>query len=60
MVIPLILVKKKDDSFRISVDYRKLNKVMRKEEWPLPRINDILESFGGAKYFSIIDLKSGF
>ena len=57
---PVTLVQKKGGDFRMCVDYRKLNKVMKKEEWPLPRIQDILDSLGGAKYFSVLDLKSGF
>ena len=57
---PVILVKKKDGGHRMCVDYRKLNKVLRKDEWPLPRIQDILDTLGGSKYYSVLDLKSGF
>ena len=57
---PVILVKKKGGDFRMCVDYRRLNKVMRKEEWPIPLIQDIFDSFGGARYFSVLDLKSSF
>ena len=46
---PVILVKKKDQSHRMCVDYRKLNRVLRKEEWPIPRIQDILDSLGGGR-----------
>ena len=57
---PVILVKKKDGGHRMCVDYRKLNKVLKKDEWPLPRIQDILDTLGGSEYYSVLDLKSGF
>ena len=57
---PSILVKKKDGSNRLVVDYRGLNKQIEKTSWPLPRINDIIDSLVGNCYFSIIDLTSGY
>ena len=57
---PVVLVKKPDESYRMCVDYRKINRVLRKEEWPIPKIADILDNFHNAKYFSTLDLKSGF
>ena len=42
------------------MDYRAVNKVLRKDEWPLPRIQDILDTLGEAKFFSVLDLKAGF
>ena len=58
--VPSILLKKKDGSYRLVVDYRGLNKQIEKTSWPLPRINDVIESRDGNFYFSIIDLTSGY
>ena len=57
---PVVLVKKKNGSLRLCVDYRKLNAVTRKDSFPLPRIDSILESLKNAKWFSTIDLASGY
>ena len=57
---PLHLVKKKDGSYRPCVDYRKLNDVTVKDAYPLTRIDDGLQFLRGAKYFTTIDLKSGY
>jgi hypothetical protein len=56
----IVLVRKKDQSLRLCVDYRQLNKRTIKDAYALPRIEDILEGLGGAKYFSVLDMKSGY
>lgn len=58
---PLILIPKKDGvSHRLVLDYRQLNSVTVKDAYSLPRIDDILDSLGGASWFSCLDLDSGF
>jgi hypothetical protein len=61
---PIILVPKKgnekEKKWRLCIDYRQLNKKLVPDKYPLPRIEDILDQLGRAKFFSVLDLQSGF
>ena len=57
---PSLLVPKKDGTYRLVVDYRGLNKQIVKTYWPLPRINEVIDSLEGNMYFSNIDLLLGY
>ena len=57
---PVVLVKKKDGSFRFCVDFRRFNQRLVQDQYPLPLISDIHNSLGGSNYFSTIDMKSGY
>ena len=56
----VVLVNKKDGGRRFCVDYRALNEVTKKDSYPLPRADDVLESLSGARYFSHFDLVRGY
>ena len=57
---PVVLVKKKNGSIRFCIDYRKFNAVTRKDAYPLPRVDDTLDTLAGSKWFSTVDMLSGY
>ena len=56
----VLLVKKKDGTMRLCVDYCQLNKVTIKNKYPLPRIDDLMDQVIGDYVFSKIDLRSSY
>ncbi|GFW60632.1 hypothetical protein TNCV_569781 [Trichonephila clavipes] len=57
---PIVMVKKKDGSSRMCIDYRKLNLKLVKDKFPLPVIEDVLDTLQEAKVYSTLDLRNGF
>jgi transposase InsO family protein len=57
---PLILVKKPDGSWRPCVDYRRVNLVSKGDAYPLPRLDDLVDRLGGAKFISTLDANKGY
>ena len=57
---PVLFAKKKDKTLRLCIDYRHLNKVMIKNRYPLPRIDDLFDQLRGARVYSKIDIRTGY
>ena len=57
---PIVVVPKSDGGKRLCIDYRALNQITRTYIWPMPRIEDILAKLGKAKFFTTLDLRSGY
>lgn len=57
---PIVLTRKKNGDIRMCVDYRALNKVLIRDNYPLPLIDDQLDALRGKRYYSSLDLKDGF
>ena len=59
-VSPLVIVPKKSGKWRVCVDYRELNKATQKDHFPLPFIDQVLDTLSGKKFFSFLDGFSGY
>ena len=57
---PIVVVPKGDGGKRLCVDYRALNAITRTYVWPMPRVEDIFSKLGKAKFFTTLDLRSGY
>ena len=57
---PVVVVQKKNGLLRFCIDYRKVNAVARKDAYPLPRVDDSLDTLACCKWFTTLDLLSGY
>ena len=56
----IVVAREKGNSLRMCIDFRELNKRTIRDSYALPRIDEILDSLSGAKYFTVLDMKSGY
>ena len=56
----MLFVKKKNGSLRLCIDYRQLNRMTIRNQYPLPRIDDLFNQLQGSRVYSKIDLRSGY
>ena len=57
---PIVMVKKKDGSLRMCIDYRRLNAVTEVEAYPMPRVDELIDRLGKARFISTLDLTKGY
>nr|CAD1831635.1 unnamed protein product [Ananas comosus var. bracteatus] len=57
---PVLFQRKSDESLRLCIDYRALNKITVKNKYPVPLVADLFDQLGGAKLFTKLDLRSGY
>ena len=57
---PIVMVRKKNNEYRMCIDYRRLNDCTIREKFPIPNVCDTIDGLGGAKYFTTLDLYSGY
>eukprot|EP00736_Rhodelphis_marinus_P007522 Rmarinus@m.8674 len=57
---PILFVRTKDGTLRLCVDYRALNRATRRDQYPIPLVDDLFDRLSGARYFTKIDLESAY